>query len=307
MSRVDDDRDAARVAERLLQQAKQAEAKTKDRAAGDSAFARTLTKGQGERTTSEKKKSADDHSSIAQSVLEEALLSGDEMKQQGGKLGSAFQHRMRGAQQETGKRTEQGRSQDLNRNEQAQSSRGESVATGSREFNAHTGEMKRKDEEVSNLSLGASARGKGDLETEGESSGKGGGGSDKDQNSGGFTGGSFRLNPALMAPVAPARPKDVQGNAKLRALAQEIAQKIVERARVGTNAAGQAEFQIDLRSNVLKGLSIKISGGNGKIKATFSGSDKEILRMLREQGEGLKQALAGRGLSLEEFKVEERA
>jgi flagellar hook-length control protein FliK len=107
--------------------------------------------------------------------------------------------------------------------------------------------------------------------------------------------------------VPVAKPKDTGPNARLRALANEIAQKIVERVRVGTNAAGQAEFQIDLRSNVLAGLSIKVSGGNGRIKAVFSGNDREVLKMLEEQKDGLKNALAGRGLKLEELRVEHRA
>ncbi len=116
---------------------------------------------------------------------------------------------------------------------------------------------------------------------------------------------SFRFNPALMAPVPVAQAKENRGSERLRAIANEIAQKIVERVRVGTNAAGKAEFQIDLRSNVLKGLSIKVSGGNGKISAVFSGSDREVLKLLREQSEQLKSALSGRGLTLEELRIEE--
>jgi len=76
---------------------------------------------------------------------------------------------------------------------------------------------------------------------------------------------------------------------------------------VGTNAAGNAEFQIDLRSTVLSGLSIKVSGGNGRIRATFAGSDREVLKLLEDNKDALKQALGGRGLSLEELRIEVRA
>ncbi|MFL5320148.1 MAG: flagellar hook-length control protein FliK, partial [Myxococcaceae bacterium] len=87
-------------------------------------------------------------------------------------------------------------------------------------------------------------------------------------------------------------------------IANEIAQKIVERVRVGTNAAGAAEFQIDLRSNVLKGLSIKVSTKQGKISMIFSGQDKDTLKYIEEQAAGLKESLTSRGLKLAELKFE---
>ena len=117
----------------------------------------------------------------------------------------------------------------------------------------------------------------------------------------------FRYNPALRAPVPVAQPKSTGGSERLRALANEIAQKIVERVRVGTNAAGNSEFQIDLRGDVLGGMSIKVSAKNGKISAVFSGKDREVLKMLEQQREGLKTALSGRGLTLESLKVEARS
>ena len=133
------------------------------------------------------------------------------------------------------------------------------------------------------------------------------GGGQKDQQGGSTNlGGGFRFNPALMAPVPVARPRENSGSERLRQIANEIAQKIVERVRVGTNASGAAEFQIDLRSNVLSGLSIKVSGGRGKIKLAFSGTDKEVLKALGESAEDLKQALGGRGLKLDELRIEER-
>jgi hypothetical protein len=114
------------------------------------------------------------------------------------------------------------------------------------------------------------------------------------------------MNPALVAPSPLATPKDMAGSARLRALANEIAQRIVERIRVGVNARGESEFQIDLRSNVLQGLSIKISGAKGRIRAVFSGKDREVLQLLQRQSDGLRSALEGRGLKVEELRVEER-
>src|SRR5205823_10176436 len=114
---------------------------------------------------------------------------------------------------------------------------------------------------------------KGGLKTDAD---KGGGGQGKDQ--GGDKKGDvpqgFRFNPALMAPVPVAKKNETAGSDRLRRIATEIAQKIVERVRVGTNALGNAEFQIDLRNDVLGGMSVKISAKNGKISAVFSGKDR---------------------------------
>ena len=117
----------------------------------------------------------------------------------------------------------------------------------------------------------------------------------------------FRFNPALMAPVPVAKPKGTASSERLRALATEIAQQIVERVRVGTDRSGRAEFQIDLRSEVLAGLSIRISAGDGKIQASFSSSDRAVAALLRKNADGLKMALGRRGLRLEELLIEERS
>ena len=133
----------------------------------------------------------------------------------------------------------------------------------------------------------------------GQQQGEGGGG----QKDGGAAAG-FRFNPALMAPVPVARPRETATSDRLRAVANEIAQKIVERVRVGTNAAGKAEFQIDLRSNVLSGLSIKVSSRNGRIDASFSGSNREVLALLEQNAESLRKTLSGRGLTLGDLVVQ---
>jgi hypothetical protein len=39
----------------------------------------------------------------------------------------------------------------------------------------------------------------------------------------------------------------------------------------------------------------------------FQGSDKDVLKMLSDQSEALKVALTGRGLTLDQFKVEYKA
>jgi len=133
----------------------------------------------------------------------------------------------------------------------------------------------------------------------GEDSGKGSGKGDKDKGSA-----TFRLPPAALMALPPlARPKDAGG---LRGMTQEIVDKIVSRVLVGTNRAGDSEFRIDLKSSALKGLSIRVSGGRGgKIRAVFSGSDREVLAALKKSSRDLVEALAARGLVLEDLLFED--
>jgi len=107
-----------------------------------------------------------------------------------------------------------------------------------------------------------------------------------------------------MAMPPLARPKEA-GGARLAGV-KEIVDKIVSRVLVGTNREGKAEFRIDLKSSVLKGLSIKVTGGRGgKIRAVFSGSDPEVLAALKRSSSDLVEALAARGLTLEDVQFED--
>jgi hypothetical protein len=117
---------------------------------------------------------------------------------------------------------------------------------------------------------------------------------------------AFRMpSAALMAPPPLALPKDASA-ARMSSVTKEIVDKIVSRVLVGTNAQGASEFRIDLKSSVLKGLSIKISGGRGgKISAVFSGTDREVLASLKKSSSELVDALAARGLKLEDLAFEE--
>jgi hypothetical protein len=161
---------------------------------------------------------------------------------------------------------------------------------------------------AANVGKGGKAFGqKGDLKADADTGKGGSGGQQKDGKKEGNPGGvpaGFRFNPVLMAPVPVAQKSNVGSSDRLRRIANEIAQKIVERVRVGKNAAGAAEFQIDLRSNVLSGLSIKVQSQQGKISMVFSGSDKDTLKYIEEQVEGLKESLSSRGLKLSDLKFE---
>ncbi len=340
MSRVDDDRDAARLAERQAELRRLEDEKKAGRAK-DSAFSRLVAKGKedGDRAAtrreggkatgaSEEKKSTarraidallkDKKAIEVRDSSEEPTLppevgghrAGDEAAVEGqGRnlaehaneardLGGQLSKR-RGESDASRRAEAKGRLDDKLRREDVAASRkadgdvGRGVAAG-------------RDAEHAEGAAGAAEKG---LEHDQAVQEKGGG---KDSGSGGGGAGAgggpgFRFNPALMAPVPIAKQKDLAGSDRLRRIANEIAQKIVERVRVGTNALGHSEFQIDLRNNVLGGLSVKVSAHGGKIRAVFKGSDKEVMKLLKDGEASLKAALEGRGLTLEDFVIEANA
>ena len=324
MSRVEDDRQAQRAAERLVQEKRLQEAKNKQRQEGESTFSKLVQQQKTQQSQTQQRQG------LAKSVLahlqqegEAALLGKTKAEQRGEagrgllrQAGKTFDERVQQQRSGEGERRVAGRQSDAAQAGQAAEGRqmdhglsrsqAESRledAQSTHESHEERGEALSKGSE--SASGAQASRGKGSLKADADGGGKQGGGEGQGKKDGGaeFAAG-FRFNPALMAPVPVAKPKPASGSERLRAIANEIAQKIVERVRVGTNAAGHAEFQIDLRGDVLSGLSIKLSAKNGKIKAVFSGSDRDVLKMLEEQREGLTQALAGRGLTLEDLRVE---
>ena len=325
MSRIDDDIDDRRAAEYLQQQMQQAELVAKKKQVDGSEFDRRMADSMAQRgvnTQMELKKNVSDLEAAREprgaDVLREAKekaragdsdatrqLEGHQQaerqvlqgKGEQGKLKELAQRksqdasllltRQMGTDQSEGQRSD--RRVDANQSGRALlDSKHESAEKKKEQADtptAHTGD--KKEEHVH--------------ERDGrEGSQKGGSGGDK----GGEPPPNFRLNPALLAPPPLARPKDDARTEKLRKLANEIAQKIVEKARVGRNALGQAEFQLDLRSNVLSGLQINVSASGGRISALFKGSDRKVLAMLRENADSLKASLQSRGLTLENLRIE---
>lgn len=117
---------------------------------------------------------------------------------------------------------------------------------------------------------------------------------------------TFRLPPAaLMAPPPLAKPKETKTDSRLRELAKELAEKIVKNVRVGTNKMGLPEFQLELKSDVLKGLKVKVSGRHGRIRAHFASKDPQVIKQLRAEMNGLREALTARGLKVDALEIEE--
>jgi hypothetical protein len=339
VSRVEDDRDAARLAERIAQQKRAEETKKKESQAADSAFSRLV---QGQKTEKQKaERQQAEGQGVAKSAIARLLEKKDEVGQvkdhHADEHAALDQNASRDAQARVRGRTsarahddkvKASKSSDSAHGEELKlaADRGDASVAGEKAIEqaegARGGEGRSSDARQDRESLEgkqaekdgkAAARGgaranDGAIKTDQDKGGQGQGGKKDDQggNQNAMAAG-FRFNPALMAPVPVAKKNETQSSDRLRRMATEIAQKIVERVRVGTNAAGAAEFQIDLKGEILNGLKMKISAKNGRISAVFQGSDKDVLKMLSEQSEALKVALTGRGLTLDQFKVEYRA
>jgi len=327
MSRVDD-RDAERAAARLQEAKRQDDAQKTKKLNENSAFKKLVgsQQQQAQAGQAQRQQAAQQEGGLAKSAIAELLghadaeKMGDTSRQEASSFKSRLGESQQGERVQTSSRQEGEVSGQVR--EQSSQSTGQSNeaakgdrTTGARSSEAHKSESAASSEraeergEASSSSGNAAAGGargeKGGVKTDAD---KGGGqqGQKDGKDGAQMANPGFRFNPALMAPVSVAKTKEASGSERLRKVANELAQKIVERVRIGTNAAGKMEFQVDLKDDVLAGLSLKISAHNGKIKAVFQGSDKDVLKMIEEQGESLKKALGARGLTLEDMKFEAR-
>ena len=332
MSRVDDDRDAARIAAKQMEARRAEESRKTNKAKENNAFSQMVSKGKAE--SMQKLAQVAEQQNTAKSAIAMLLeqadgpTSGAAMQKQHastsqeaasfkGRLGSKeVDTRVHDDSRATGHKGERAKVQSDQGTAQQSTAQSADQGASARRTDARTADAKRGGESLSERGeasdstaagrAGSASKEKGGLKADADK----GGGAKQDNKDKGGSGGAmsqgFRFNPALMAPMSVAKPKEASGSERLRKVANELAQKIVENVRVGTNALGRTEFQIDLRGNVLGGLSVKISSHQGKIKAVFSGASKDVLKMIEEHGEELKKALSERGLTLEDFKVEAR-
>jgi hypothetical protein len=330
MSRVEDDREAARQAARLAEARRNEEVQRGRKAQESSAFSKLVGK-------QKEQAQAAAQDQLGRSAIAELLESSEagqlaeaaqQQQAQGqrgqesqfkSRLGSkAFEQRGRLAGQDERSRAEQGRAADTQGQAQSSSARSSEGAASAKAAEGRSGDSRvsrehleerreASDGAAAGRAMGGGGRAdKGALKADADKGGGGQQGGGKDQRDGAAGAPGFRFNPALMAPVPVAAKKEAGGSERLRKVANELAQKIVERVRVGTNAAGRVEFQVDLRSDVLAGLSVKVSAKNGKISAVFQGGDKDVMKLLEAHQDTLHEALAARGLSLEDFTIEAR-
>lgn len=83
----------------------------------------------------------------------------------------------------------------------------------------------------------------------------------------------------------------------------QMIDQIVQEVRIGINAMGAAEFQFDLKSDVLDGLKLKISTQDGKVTASFIAENVHVKETIDQGAQELIQALQQRGLEIAEIQV----
>lgn len=128
---------------------------------------------------------------------------------------------------------------------------------------------------------------------------KGSGGGGKDEGPA-----AFKVPPQIFMQPPPVRqPVGTQAPAG-RTLAQGLIDKIVERVRVGVNRAGLPEFQIDMKADILGGVTIRLTCKRGRVRASFKG-EKSVLAQIAEEEQALRQSLEKRGLYLDALDLEE--
>ncbi|MEW5743705.1 MAG: hypothetical protein AB1938_32635, partial [Myxococcota bacterium] len=245
MSRVEDDREAARLAAKLAETRRQEEAQKSRKAQENSAFSKLVGKQQEQARTNQQDNLA--RSAIAEllenaeaGALAEQAAQQASQSQKGqesqfkSRLGTkAFEQKGRAEGKAESSRSEQGRVSDNQGQASTAQSRNADSAASTRSTEGRRGDAKvsserleeRKeagDSAAAGRAAGASGKGeKGELKTDAD---KGGGGQQggKDQKDGAGVAPGFRFNPALMAPVPVAKQKEATGSERLRKVANEL-------------------------------------------------------------------------------------
>jgi flagellar hook-length control protein FliK len=80
-------------------------------------------------------------------------------------------------------------------------------------------------------------------------------------------------------------------------------QQLVREISVAVNAAGNQQVHIELNSNVLKGLNIRIEKQDGGMAIQFQSTSEQVAGLLIKNVEALSQGLADRGVSVADIRV----
>jgi flagellar hook-length control protein FliK len=80
-------------------------------------------------------------------------------------------------------------------------------------------------------------------------------------------------------------------------------QQLVREISLVVNAPGNQQVHIELNSNVLKGLNIRIDRQNGAIAIQFQSASADISRLLSTNLNSLAQALVDRGVNVSDIRV----
>ena len=89
----------------------------------------------------------------------------------------------------------------------------------------------------------------------------------------------------------------------VKGVSQKVIDEVVEAVRIGTNRAGDREIQLDLKSTVLDGLTIRVSVHNDKIVAVLEAATHDVKSRLESHMGELMHALEQKNLKVENLEI----
>lgn len=145
-----------------------------------------------------------------------------------------------------------------------------------------------------------------------------GGGGGQGSFSGGQGSGSERKNLSKLLKSADVNsiPLDLKGSfakklsesmknqeANQTQLSQQSLNKIIQSVKVGINMQGDKEIQLILSEKIFRGLKLKVTSRDGKVSVSFKSNDAKGREILEKNKEGLKKALADKGIEVDEIEI----
>ena len=109
------------------------------------------------------------------------------------------------------------------------------------------------------------------------------------------------MQAAPTLPDQPIQAGQVESK-RMVALPPEM-QHLVREISVVVNTAGKQQVHIELNSNVMQGLHIRIERKEGVIEIQFQSSSDDVSRLLLRNADALSQSLADRGLNVADIRV----
>ena len=97
-----------------------------------------------------------------------------------------------------------------------------------------------------------------------------------------------------------AEPKQVESKH-----AVELPQQLQQLVREISVAAGKNQVQIEMNSNVLQGLNVRIERQNGALAIQFQTSSPEVTKLISNNLSALSQGLSDRGLNVADIRITE--
>jgi hypothetical protein len=143
----------------------------------------------------------------------------------------------------------------------------------------------------------------------GEGGGGGGGGGGY-----GMPGGRRGMSKVLQRSAEKSIPVDLKGRfaakvadaaktatASHAQLTQQVINKLIQYVKIGINAKGQKEIQMELNERIFRGLKLRVVAKGGKVGVEFISKDPKGRKVLEQNSDALKKALADKGIEVDEI------